>query len=189
MLYPSIDAGLTLVKKESKEMAEVKEKKGKRNIKEELAAKYYINPQSGTYLNKTESLVKAGYSRGYALSYPKKIGDICNFAEILPEGVKTPEEDIRNWQNLAEKARKELHDEPKLLDKGSKFLAEINRMIELKLKHYGYNAPQVTESVQTVRVTVPLSKCPKCGTIMDIMKQDYEKASPVIDAESSDPEL
>lgn len=163
-------------------------KKSKTDVKEELAAKYYINPQSETYLNKTESLVKAGYSRGYALSYPKKIGDICNFTEILPDGVKTPEEDIRNWQNLAEKARKELQDEPKLLDRGSKFLAEINRMIELKLRHYGYKQPDVKE-VRTVTVTIPVTKCPECGCQMDIMKRDYEKGSPVINAESSGPEL
>ncbi len=135
-------------------MKEGEHKTKKRNPKEELAAHYYLDPQSETYLNKTKSLVKAGYSKSYALGYPKRIQEICNFADILPDGVKTPQEDIKNWQNLAEKARKELEKEPKLIDKGSKFLAEINRMLDLKMKHYGYKPPDIKEQ-RIIKIELP----------------------------------
>jgi len=153
-------------------MVEKKAKRTKRNVKEELAARYYTDPQSESYLNKTQSLIKAGYSESYALCYPKRISEICNFTDILPDGVKTPQEDIKNWQNLAEKARIELQNEPKLIDKGAKFLAEINRMIEQKTKHYGLTQPEVKRTETITMIGIPRQKCPDCGHIMDYMKEE-----------------
>lgn len=152
-------------------MTEKKDKRTKRNVKEELAARYYADPQSESYLNKTQSLIKAGYSESYANCYPKKISEMIDFTDILPDGVKTPQEDLRNWQNLAEKARIELQNEPKLIDKGSKFLAEINKMIELKTKHYGLRQPEVTRTESVQYIDIPRQICKKCGNLMDYMKE------------------
>ena len=52
-------------------------------LKKSLAFKYYLDPNSPTYMNALRSLVRAGYSYNYARSYGSKVFFTEKFVSVL----------------------------------------------------------------------------------------------------------
>ena len=55
--------------------------KKKKNIKQEIAKKAYLNPTSPTFMNKTKSMIAAGYSKTYAEHRGWKLLDNTDFTD------------------------------------------------------------------------------------------------------------
>ncbi len=144
-----------------------KRKKRKKNIKKEIAEKNYISPGSDTFLNKKQSMIKAGYSDNYAKTDGNKLLDSISLSDINLHEFNTFINDIPSLSSIIRKKLKEL-------DKGdmkAKDFANIIRYLELLAKFAGIIKNVVEKKSINVNIDIPISKCPKCGYIMDIMKE------------------
>lgn len=145
-----------------------KRKKRKVNIKQKLAIKKYIDPKSGTFLNKSKSMQEVGYSKNYADKQSSKILDNISVTDIDLSKFDTFINDIPQLSIIIKKKLEQL-----LLsdDIKAKDYANIIRHVELLAKFAGI-IKNITENKSiNVNIDIPISKCPKCGYIMDIMKE------------------
>lgn len=144
----------------------IKRRKRKKNIKKELAEKNYISPRSSTFLNKKQSMIKAGYSKNYAMTDGNKLLDNISLTDINLNEFNTFLQDIPSLSSIIRTKLSEL-------DKGemkAKDFANIIRYLELLAKFAGIIKQTIEKKSINVNIDIPTSKCPKCGYIMDIMK-------------------
>lgn len=158
----------------------------KKNLKKELAIKLFTDPDSPSFLNKSKSLRGAGYSEMYAHGRGMKMFDNINLADKDYGKLQPLIDDLPNLVSVFSKKTQQM-----LKDKviSAKDYSAALRQLEIVAKLLGILTTRVEKRETIVKVTIPITKCPACGVEMDIMSRDYEKESPVINAESSDSEF
>lgn len=112
----------------------------KNQVREELAQKHYLNPDSPGYLNEMKSRELAGYSESYAKSASGTLWektDIESIKDILPADSKNVGDELKKWFELMAKWRKALSkvDDPTKL--GSRTFAVVASYIERLAKIFG----------------------------------------------------
>jgi len=112
----------------------------KNQVREELAQKHYLNPDSPGYLNEMKSRELAGYSESYAKSASGTLwekADIESIKDILPADSKNVGDELKKWFELMAKWRKALSkvDDPTKL--GSRIFAVVASYIERLAKIFG----------------------------------------------------
>ena len=141
--------------------------KKRKNIKQKLAKKKYISPKSDTFLNKSQSLQSVGYSKEYAETKGQKILDNISITDINLNEFNTFIADIPSLSSIIKKRLSELEKDTMK----AKDFANIIRYLELLAKFAGI-IKNITENKSiNVNIDIPISKCPKCGHEMDIMKE------------------
>ena len=152
-------------------MSKSKPKKKRANLRREIAKKSYLDPGSSTFLNKTKSLKKAGFSKNAA---EHKQGELLANSNFTDAELVKLEPLIADLPQLCELCKKKLHQLAASDKIGAKDYAVMLKHIELLLKAAGVMKTYIEKRELVVNVTIPLSKCPKCGYEMDIMKREYE---------------
>jgi len=145
----------------------IKKRKKRKNIKKEIAEKNYISPRSNTFLNKKQSMIRAGYSENYAKTDGNKLLDNISLTDINLSEFDTFISDIPSLSSIIKKRLKEL----KKGDMKAKDFANIIRYLELLAKFAGIIKQTIEKKSINVNIDIPISKCPKCGYVMDIMKE------------------
>jgi hypothetical protein len=112
----------------------------KNQVREELAQKHYLNPDSPGYLNEVKARTLAGYSESYAKSASGTLwekADIESLKDILPADSKNVGDELRKWLELMAKWRNKLSkvDDPVKL--GSRTFAVVASYIERLAKIFG----------------------------------------------------
>jgi len=112
----------------------------KNQVREELAQKHYLNPDSPGYLNEMKSRELAGYSESYAKSASGTLWEKTNIGsikDILPADSKNVGDELKKWLELMAKWRKKLSkvDDPVKL--GSRTFAVVASYIERLAKIFG----------------------------------------------------
>lgn len=144
-----------------------KKYKKKVNIKQKLAIKKYIDPKSSTFLKKGDSLKAVGYSNNYADKQSSKILDKISIEDVNLHEFQAFLDDIPSLSSIIRTKLTEL-------DKGdmkAKDFANIIRYLELLAKFAGIIKNITEKKSINVNIDIPISKCPNCGYIMDIMKE------------------
>lgn len=131
-----------------------KERKKQKNIRREIAKRNYIDPESSTFLNKSQSLQKAGYKENYSNTMGMRILEDINYQDILPDSVENPQEFAKRCYNVLLKLTKELEEAPKLTKVSAKYIAEIRRTLELLAKMFGMMKPEVKEE-RIIKIEIP----------------------------------
>jgi len=155
-----------VVNKDNKIIKKRKKYKKKVNIKQKLAIKKYIDPKSDTFLKKGNSLKAVGYSKDYAEHKGSIITDNISITDINLKQFDTFIKHIPSLSTIIKKRLKEL----KKGDMKAKDFANIIRYLELLAKFAGIIKNVVEKKSINVNIDIPISKCPNCGYIMDIMK-------------------
>lgn len=147
----------------------IKKRKKRKNIKQKLAKKKYISPKSDTFLNKSQSLQAVGYSKEYAETKGQKILDKINLTDINLSEFDTFIKDIPSLSSLLKQKINQLalSDNIKAKD-----YANIIRHVELLAKFAGIIKQTIEKKSINVNIDIPISKCPNCGYVMDIMKEE-----------------
>jgi len=128
--------------------------KKRKNIRREIAERNYIDPESNSYLNMTQSMMKAGYTNKYARNYGGQILAKINYQDILPSGVENPQEFAKRCYSVLLKLVTELESVPKLTKVSAKYIAEIRRTLELLAKMFGMIKPEVKEE-RIIKIEIP----------------------------------
>ena len=144
----------------------------KQNIRRELAKSNYLDPKSSSFLNRKKSMVKAGYSENYAEVFGGKVLD----------NIKLTDTDLANFQSFVQDlpgliglCRQKMEQLAQSDNISAKDYSAVLRHIELIAKFAGVMKQTIEKREMVVNVTVPVSRCPKCGYEMDIMKREYER--------------
>lgn len=145
-------------------------KKRKKNLRREIAEHNYIDPESKTYLNMSQSLIKAGYSPKYANTKSGKVLGNINYQDLLPDSVENPQDFAKRCYTVLLKLVTELEETPKLTRISAKYIAEIRRTLELLAKMFGMVEPEKKE-VKVIKIEIP----------QEIVKQEYERREQHID--------
>ena len=145
----------------------IKKRKRKKNIKQELAKKKYIDPKSDTFLERSKSLQSVGYSKGYANNKSVEILSGISLTDINLHEFNTFINDIPDLSSIIKRKIKQL----KKGDIKAKDYANIIRHIELLAKFAGIIKNITEKKSINVNIDIPISKCPNCGHVMDIMKE------------------
>jgi len=145
----------------------IKKRKKRKNIKKELAEKNYISPGSNTFLNKKQSMISAGYSENYAKTDGNKLLDNISLTDINLNEFNTFIADIPSLSSIIKKRLSELEKDTMK----AKDFANIIRYLELLAKFAGIIKQTIEKKSINVNIDIPISKCPNCGYIMDIMKE------------------
>ena len=112
-------------------------------------------------------LKKIGYSKTYSETDGVKLLDNISIEDINLNEFNTFLQDIPSLSSIIRTKLSEL-------DKGdmkAKDFANIIRYLELLAKFAGIIKNVVEKKSINVNIDIPISKCPKCGYIMDIMKE------------------
>jgi hypothetical protein len=142
----------------------MKKRKKRTNPRRELAKRYYIDPESDAFLNKSRALMKAGYKKSVAKARcTDYLGDV-NFTAILPPNIKSPQEFAQKCYSVLLKLVKELEDTPKLTKVSGRHLVMLDRILERLSKMFGMEAPEVKEQ-RIVKIEVP----------KEFLEQEYER--------------
>jgi len=144
-----------------------KRKKKKVNIKQKLAIKKYIDPKSDTFLKKGDSLKAVGYSKDYAEHKGSIITDNISIDDINLNEFNTFIADIPSLSSIIKKRLSELQKDTMK----AKDFANIIRYLELLAKFAGIIKQTIEKKSINVNIDIPISKCPNCGYVMDIMKE------------------
>ena len=160
--------------KKEKTKEKSKPKKKKRSLKKEIAKKSYLDPKSSTFLEKSKSVLKAGYSEAVAQHDASKILDNSNFTDADYRKIELYVSDLPQIQSLLTQVHTELKASGAI---SAKSHANLIKELETKAKMLGIMKTIIEKRELVVNVTIPLSKCPNCGYEMDIMKREYEKDS------------
>jgi len=150
----------------------------KKNIRRKLAERGYLDPNSDTFLNKSASLQKAGYSKSYAEAKGIKILD----------NTQITEEDLANFQSivhglpvLVELTNRKMEQLAESNSISAKDYATILRHIELIAKFAGVlkERMEIRKEVRIVKIQVPevTAICPDCGNEFetDIIREEYKR--------------
>ena len=142
-------------------------KKGK-SPRRQLAEKLISDPKSQTFLNKTQSLVKAGYSEQTALSWPEKKSEIVNFTDA---DFAVFFSDIPQIKDNIGKVLQQIGASDKI---SAKQFSAMLQYLQYLAKVAGVYKQYIEKKVAVVHIGIPKQKCPECGYIMDYLKQGEE---------------
>jgi len=109
-------------------------------VREELAQKHYLNPDSPGYLNEVKTRKFAGYSDTYAKSASGTLwekADIGNIRDILPHDSENIGEELKKWLELIAKWQKKLGEVDDPIKLGSRTLAVMASYIKRLAKMFG----------------------------------------------------
>lgn len=112
----------------------------KNQVREELAQKHYLNPDSPGYLNEMKSRELAGYSESYAKSASGTLWektDIESIKDILPADSKNVGSELKKWLELMAKWRNKLSQVDDPVKLGSRTFAVVASYIERLAKIFG----------------------------------------------------
>ena len=112
----------------------------KNQVREELAQKHYLDPDSPGYLNEVKARKLAGYSKSYANSASGTLwerADIGNIKDILPHDSENIGEELKKWLELMAKWRKKLSEVDDPIKLGSRTFAVVASYIERLAKIFG----------------------------------------------------
>ena len=140
-------------------------KKKAESPRRKLAHKLISDPQSPTFMKKTNSLVKAGYSKGTATSWPEKKGDMINFTDA---DFAVFFSDIPQIKANLTKVLQQIGDEKKI---SAKQFSAMLQYLQYLAKVAGVYKQYIEKKVAVVNISVPRQKCPECGYIMDYLKE------------------
>jgi len=153
-------------------MKKEKAKKKRVSLKKKIAVAKYIDPKSSTFGSKVKSILEAGYSESMAKHHA---GEIVSEGNFTDRQLVKLEPLIADLPQLCELTKKKLELLAKSDTISAKDYSVMLKHIELLLKAAGILKTVIEKREMVVNVTIPLSKCPKCGYEMDIMKREYEK--------------
>ena len=156
---------------EDKSKKRDKTKKKEMSLRRKIATKSYLDPKSNTFLHKRKSIEKAGYSEAVAMHDASKILSERNFTDADYRKIELYVSDLPQIQSLLSQVHKELKASGTI---SAKSHANLIKELEMKAKMLGIMKNIIEKRELVVNVTIPLSKCPKCGYEMDIMKREYE---------------
>ncbi len=143
-------------------------KKKRRNLKHELAKEKYLDPASDTFLKKGKSLEAVGYSKDYA----KNIGgETLAISSITNAELAKLDPFIRQFPQLVENLQKKLDIIGQSKTITAKDYTAMLKHTELIAKCAGIIKQSVENRTVNINIDIPLSKCPNCGHVMDIMKE------------------
>ncbi len=143
-------------------------KKKRRNLRQELARKKYLDPESDTFLNKSQTLQKIGYSEKVAEHDGWKI---LETSSITDSELSKLDPLIRQFPQLVENLQKKLDIIGKSKNITAKDYTAMLKHTELIAKCAGIIKQSVEHKTMNINIDIPLSKCPNCGHVMDIMKE------------------
>jgi len=146
----------------------IKKRKKRKNIRQKLAIKKYIDPKSDTFLNKSKSLQETGYTKSYAETKGQKILDKISIEDIDLHQFDAFIKDIPKLSKIIKKKLTQLASSDNIK---AKDYANIIRHVELLAKFAGIIKQTIEKKSINVNIDIPISKCPKCGYVMDIMKE------------------
>ena len=146
-------------------MSKIKTKR--RNLRQELAKKIYLDPTSDTFLNKSQTLQKIGYSESYAETKGQKI---LESSSITPSQLAKLDPFISQFPQLVENLQKKLDIIGTSKNITAKDYTVMLKHTELIAKCAGLIKQSFESKSINVNIDIPVSKCPKCGHVMDIMK-------------------
>ena len=158
-------------KSESKPKKKSKTKKRKDSLRKKIAKEAYLDPGSSTFLEKSKSVLKAGYSEVVSQHDASKILDNSTFTDADYRKIELYVSDLPQIQSLLSQVHKELKASGTI---SAKSHANLIKELEMKAKMLGIMKQYIEKRELVVNVTIPLSKCPNCGYEMDIMKREYE---------------
>jgi len=148
--------------------------KEKKNIKQELAKKAYLDPKSPTFMNKTKSMITAGYSKTYAEHDGWKLLDNSKFTDTDLANFKPLVQGLPKLVDLTNKKLEQLADSDSI---SAKDYSAMLKHIELIAKCAGILKQTIEKRVETIHIGIPLQKCPECGYTMDYLKEESEGSS------------
>ena len=148
-----------------------KPRKKKRNLRHELAKKKYIDPTSDTFLNKSKTLQAIGYSKNYANTDGERILDSSNYTDF--ELLKL-DPFISQFPQIISNLQKKLDLIGSSKNITAKDYTALLKHTELIAKCAGIIKERIETKSVNVNIDIPISKCPKCGYVMDIMADEAE---------------
>lgn len=148
--------------------------KKKKNIKQELAKKAYLDPKSPTFMNKTKSMITTGYSKTYAEHRGWELLDNSSFTDTDLANFKPLVEGLPKLVALTNKKLEQLAESNSI---SAKDYSAMLKHIELIAKCAGILKQTIEKRVETIHIGIPLQKCPECGYIMDYLKEESEGSS------------
>jgi len=148
--------------------------KEKKNIKQELAKKAYLDPKSPTFMNKTKSMIAAGYSKSYAEHRGWELLDNSSFTDTDLANFKPLVEGLPKLVALTNKKLEQLAESNSI---SAKDYSAMLKHIELIAKCAGILKQTIEKKVAVVNIGIPRQICRKCGNIMDYMKEESEGSS------------
>lgn len=146
-----------------------------KNIRREIAEGVFVDPKSPSFLNKTQSMIEAGYSESYAKVYGGKVLENINLTDKALKNFETFAEQLPDLVRVTKRKIQQLAKDNKI---SAKDYSAVLRQIELIAKFAGILKQSFERREVLVKVSIPVSKCPDCGKEMDIMQREYESATP-----------
>lgn len=145
----------------------MKKPKKRKNLRQELARKKYLDPASDTFLNKSQSLQEVGYSEKTA---EHKGWKVLESSSITPTELAKLDPFISQFPQLVENLQKKLDIIGKSKAITAKDYTAMLKHTELIAKCAGLIKQSIEHKSVNVNIDIPVSKCPNCGHVMDIMK-------------------
>jgi len=156
-------------------------------VREELAQKHYLNPDSPGYLNEVKARKFAGYSDTYAKSASGTLwekADIGNIRDILPHDSENIGEELKKWLELIAKWQKKLGEVDDPIKLGSRTVAVMASYIKRLAKMFGLiidrqekreMKAQVEEKMITFNFETPKLELDFVKCMMSIDRKTAEK--------------
>lgn len=156
-------------------------------VREELAQKHYLNPDSPGYLNDVKARKLAGYNDTYAKSASGTLwekADIGNIRDILPHDSENIGEELKKWLELIAKWQKKLGEVDDPIKLGSRTLAVMASYIKRLAKMFGLiidrqekreMKAQVEEKMITFNFETPKLELDFVKCMMSIDRKTAEK--------------
>jgi len=153
--------------KKNQKMGKGIKKKREINIKRQLAKEKYLDPASDTFLKRSKSLQSVGYAEGYANN---KSGEMLSGTSITPSQLAKLDPFISQFPQLVENLQKKLDIIGTSKNITAKDYTAMLKHTELIAKCAGLIKESFESKSINVNIDIPVSKCPNCGHVMDIMK-------------------
>ena len=144
-------------------------RKKRNNLRQELARRMYLDPTSDTFLKKSQTLRKVGYSKKTA---EHKGSEILRSSSFTASQLSKLDPFISQFPQVLENLQKKLDIIGKSKNITAKDYTALLKHTELIAKCAGLIKQSIETKSVSVNIDIPISKCPKCGYIMDIMKEE-----------------
>ncbi|MEA1963605.1 MAG: hypothetical protein U9O41_00495 [Candidatus Aerophobetes bacterium] len=124
----------------------------KRNLRSEIAKKAYLDPKSSTFLNKTQSLIQAGYSEKYARSKGMKLLDNTKFTDTDLASFEPLVQGLPKLVALTNKKMEQLAQSDSI---SAKDYSAMLRHIELIAKCAGILKERIEKTERVIKIEMP----------------------------------
>jgi len=134
----------------------------KKNIRREIAKRLYVDPESDTFLNKSKSLIKAGYKKSTALDRGSEmLGDI-EFTPIDYAKFDTFFNNLPQIDDIVQQKLDILRNTGKI---NAKDFANLLRYYELAAKLAGLLKDKLEKTTKIIKIEIP----------REIVEKEYQR--------------